>query len=133
MLRNLLIGVDGSENSVSALELGIGWARQFDLLLFGLGIIDEPAIRAATMTPIGAGYYKDVGDDARVAHARQQVGQFLDRFTRRCIVQAPRGRRRSARSDRTGSTAQTTLREFFLGSVTRNVLRKAETPLFLYH
>jgi nucleotide-binding universal stress UspA family protein len=32
-----------------------------------------------------------------------------------------------------GAYGQPTLREFFLGSVTRTVLTRATVPLFLYH
>ena len=32
-----------------------------------------------------------------------------------------------------GAYGQPTLREFFLGSVTRTALRKSTIPLFLYH
>ena len=84
MLRNILVGVDGSEYSKSALEQCIRWSRQFDILLVGLGIVDEPAIRSPAMTPIGGNYYKELSDDARVEHSRKQVKQFLERFALRC-------------------------------------------------
>jgi nucleotide-binding universal stress UspA family protein len=45
MLKSVLIGLDGSDYSTAAVELGIRWAKQFDALLVGLGIIDEPTIR----------------------------------------------------------------------------------------
>lgn len=84
MLRNILVGLDGSEHSASAMELCIRWSRQFDILLVGLGIVDEPAIRSPAMTPIGGNYYKELSDDARVEHSRKQVDQFLERFALRC-------------------------------------------------
>lgn len=84
MLRSIFIGVDGSEYSATALELGIRWARQSDILLVGLGVVDEPSIRRPVMTPIGGNYFKEPTDDARVAIARKQVAQYLERFALRC-------------------------------------------------
>ena len=60
MLCSMLVGLDGSEYSDSALELGIRWARRFDALLVG-GAVD-PSIpgagwgagpRAITMAGVG--------------------------------------------------------------------------------
>src|SRR5262245_25395754 len=44
-LRTILVGVDGSPASSSVVALGIAWARRFDALLVGIGVIDEPALR----------------------------------------------------------------------------------------
>jgi nucleotide-binding universal stress UspA family protein len=85
MLRSILVGLDGSPYSTSAMDLGLRWARQFDALLVGLGVIDEPSICRAEMVPIGASYYKQQGDEAVLARARRQVEQFLEQFTLRCI------------------------------------------------
>jgi nucleotide-binding universal stress UspA family protein len=84
MIRSILVGLDGSEYSASAIELGIEWAQRLDCLLVGLGIIDVDAIRGGEAVPIGAGYYKEHGDEVKVAHERRQVEGYLDRFARRC-------------------------------------------------
>lgn len=83
-MRSILVGLDGSPYSVSAVELGIRWARQFDALLVGLGVIEEPGICQAEMVPIGASDYKQHRDEAVLARARRQVEQFLEQFTLRC-------------------------------------------------
>ncbi len=84
MLQSILIGVDGSTHSSNALELGLRWAKRFDVMLVGLGVIDEPSICRSEMLPIGGGYYKQHADEVRMARARSQVDQFLERFALRC-------------------------------------------------
>jgi len=84
MLRSMLVGLDGSAHSTAAVELGLRWAQRSDALLVGLGIVDEPTIRAPEPVSIGGTAYKAQRDDSRVAEARQRVQQFLGHFTRRC-------------------------------------------------
>ncbi len=84
MVKSILVGVDGSKFSASALELGLRWARRFDALLVGLGVIDEPTIRRPEMVPIGASHFKEHSDEVRLAQARARVKQFLERFALRC-------------------------------------------------
>jgi nucleotide-binding universal stress UspA family protein len=84
MLKSILIGLDGSTYSDCAVELGIQWARQFDALLVGLGVIDEPTIREGELVPLGGDYYKQQRDDIRMHEARVKVEQFLERFALRC-------------------------------------------------
>ena len=58
MLRNMVVGVDGSAGSTTALELAIRWAQQWDAGLVGGGIVDAPAICKAQPVPIGGIAYK---------------------------------------------------------------------------
>lgn len=84
MLQNLLIGLDGSEFSNSAVELGIRWARLTGAGLVGLGVIDEPTICKAE--PVGAwgSHYKKRRDETLLGDARQRVQEFIEHFKRRC-------------------------------------------------
>jgi nucleotide-binding universal stress UspA family protein len=84
MLRTILVGLDGSAHSRAATELGIRWAGQFDALVVGLGIIDEPSLRSSQPVPLGAGHFKEHLDETRLAQATRQVEQFLEQFTLRC-------------------------------------------------
>jgi len=84
MMKSILVGLDGSPYSERAVEFGIRWARKFDALLVGLGIIDEPTIRMPEAMPIGASYFKASRDEAKLADARRRVDQFLERFSIRC-------------------------------------------------
>jgi nucleotide-binding universal stress UspA family protein len=84
MLKSILIGLDGSDYSTVATELGIQWAKRFDALLVGLGVIDEPTIRGPEPVPLGGTSYKRHRDDVRMHEARLRVEQFLERFALRC-------------------------------------------------
>ena len=55
MLKGILVGLDGSPFSESAVELGIRWAKRHDALLVGLGIIDEPTICGPKPVPVAGG------------------------------------------------------------------------------
>jgi nucleotide-binding universal stress UspA family protein len=84
MLTSILVGLDGSPYGDVALDLGIEWAKRFDALLVGLGIVDEPTIRSHEPVPIGGAAFKLDRDEFRMAEARGKVEQFLNDFTRRC-------------------------------------------------
>lgn len=84
MLKSLLIGLDGSEYSRQAIELGIAWAKKFDALLAALGIIDAPSICAPEPVPPGGSFFKEHRDESRLANARRQVEQFLGQFAVKC-------------------------------------------------
>lgn len=86
MLRSILVGLDGSDYSHSAVDVGIYLARKTEALLVGLGIVDEPAIRDAEPRLIGAGvpYAEPILYHERLADARREVEQFLSQFSTRC-------------------------------------------------
>jgi nucleotide-binding universal stress UspA family protein len=86
MLKAILVGLDGSPHSASAIELGIQWAKRHDALLVGLGIVDEPTIRQAEAVPLGAAQFKRERDDALLAEARRHVEQYLQQFALRCAT-----------------------------------------------
>jgi nucleotide-binding universal stress UspA family protein len=85
MLRSILIGLDGSAFSTSAVELGFRWARQFNAFLVGLGIVDEPTIRESQVVQSGAGAQRGENTEARVEEARRKVAEFLEQFAIRCL------------------------------------------------
>ena len=84
MLKSLLVGIDGSGYSRAAVELGIAWAKQFDALLVGLGVIDQPGICHPEPVPLGAGAFKSMLDESRVKRATKTVEQALEDFSIRC-------------------------------------------------
>lgn len=84
MLRSILVGLDGSPHSRDAAALGIDWARRYDAVLVGLGVIDEPEICRPEMVPIGASAIKREADEARLAQATGRVQQFLEQFSVQC-------------------------------------------------
>jgi nucleotide-binding universal stress UspA family protein len=87
MIKGLLIGLDGSEESHSALGLGLRWAQRFDALVVGLGIVDEPGRSTSGESLLGGGgnHFWRTTPPAHLFHrARPQVGQPLEEFVRRC-------------------------------------------------
>jgi len=85
MLRTILIGLDGSAHSRTALSLGIDWARHSGAMLVGLGIIDAPTIRRAeTDVTNGASYADPILARERTADARREVEKFLEEFALQC-------------------------------------------------
>ena len=83
MLRSILVGLDGSEHSDSALELGIRWARRFDALLVGLGVVDEPGLHGPEEYLVGEAYFRGL-NKALLADTRRGVEGSLGRAARRC-------------------------------------------------
>jgi nucleotide-binding universal stress UspA family protein len=84
MLSSILVGLDGSPQSASAVELAIEWARNSDALVVGLGVINEPSIRRPEPVPLGAGHFKQRRDDTLVGRERRHVDQILEQFALRC-------------------------------------------------
>lgn len=83
MPRNLLVGLDESPYSEAAVELGIDWAKRFDCLLVGMGVIDEPTIRGSESPERMAASYQGAYRQM-VADASHRVDRILERFTLRC-------------------------------------------------
>lgn len=86
MLTSILIGLDGSAYSDVAVELGIRWAKRFNALLVGLGIVDEPTICQREAVPLGGASYKRERDEQLLADGRRKVEDFLERFGAQCAA-----------------------------------------------
>ena len=84
MLRTILVGLDGSDHSKSAVELGIVWAKRFDALLVGLGVIDQADICAPEAVPLGAGAFKGMIDETRLHEAQVTITNAIEAFSLRC-------------------------------------------------
>lgn len=84
MLRSMLVGIDGSEYSMAAVELGIQWAQRSGAVLVGLGIIDAPTISKPEPMPLGGSAYRAHRDASLLADASHKVERFLEHCARRC-------------------------------------------------
>jgi nucleotide-binding universal stress UspA family protein len=89
MLRSILIGIDNTRSGVAAQRLGVRWARRCGATLVGLGVVDEPGIRAIEPARSVGGkpgvdsvYYMGYG--SRLADVHKQLGQALAQFAARC-------------------------------------------------
>jgi nucleotide-binding universal stress UspA family protein len=80
MLRSALVALDGSAYSETAADLAIDWASRYGARLLGLGILDAPTIQRAEPVPLGAGAYKKVRDQVRLADAHRRVEDLLSAF-----------------------------------------------------
>ena len=74
MLRSILVGVDGSEYSTAAVELGIQWVQRSGAVLVGLGIIDAPTISRPEPIPLGK---RLQGSVMPVYHGRPPQGRAV--------------------------------------------------------
>ncbi len=83
MLRSLLVGIDGSPESAGLMELAIKWAKQYDALLVGIGIVDEPGIHGPEEALVGSVYFEKL-NDSLLRDSRRQVDQILDRCAVQC-------------------------------------------------
>jgi nucleotide-binding universal stress UspA family protein len=84
MAHKILIGLDGSLYSETAVELGIRWALRNEAELTGLAVVDEPTIRRADPAADGVGFQWILRDEARLRDARHRVDRLLEKFVERC-------------------------------------------------
>jgi nucleotide-binding universal stress UspA family protein len=85
MLKGILVGLDGSPFSDSALSLAIRWAKACGAMLAGQAIIDRPGITAPEAVPAGSGFFRMFGDDKKIAEAKAKADSLIEWFTSRCV------------------------------------------------
>lgn len=83
MLRTLLVGIDASPESSGVMELAIRWAKQYDALLVGIGIVDEPGIHGPEEALVGAVYFEKL-NQSLLRDSRRLVDLLLERCAVRC-------------------------------------------------
>ena len=89
MLASILIGLDPLYHNDVRMDLLIGWGQQRGATLVGLGIVDEPGIRALEPAwPVGGTPGVDPviyrGYEGRLAEVNRQVDLVLERFAAGC-------------------------------------------------
>src|SRR5262245_24459205 len=84
MIRTILIGLDGSPDSVRAVEQGIEWAKLTGAELIGLGVVDEPTICRPEPVGVWGSHFKQSRDRKLLAAARAKVHRLVDDFAARC-------------------------------------------------
>jgi nucleotide-binding universal stress UspA family protein len=83
MLRSVLVPVDGSPVNDAATSLALDWAERFDARLLALGVVDEASAHRPEPVPLGAGAFKKMRDETRLAEAHHHVGSVLAAFRER--------------------------------------------------
>ncbi len=91
MLRGILVGLDGSAFSASAVKLGLKWAKTADAVLAGQTVIDRPDTATAAV-PNGSGLFRMFPDDRAVAAAKSVADERLARFADQCREAGVRAR-----------------------------------------
>jgi nucleotide-binding universal stress UspA family protein len=86
MLRSLLVALDGSPYSQTAIMLACQWGARFGARLLGLGVLDEPSIERGQPVPMGAYAYKKRLDEVRLVDAHRHLVELLDQFSARCAA-----------------------------------------------
>ncbi len=79
-----LVPLDGSESSSAVVEVAIQRAKEYDIRLVGMGIIDEPSITKKEPVPMGATYFKKERDEMLLEDASATVQNFLHEFLDAC-------------------------------------------------
>jgi len=83
MLRTILVGLNHSPDEDAAVRLGIDWAKRFESLLVGVGVVNEPAIRGSVTHPREGGYLSHL-QSQWLHDAQRQVEGQLQAFAHRC-------------------------------------------------
>ncbi len=91
MLRGILVGLDGSGFSETAVTLGLRWAKATGAVLAGQTIIDRPGAATAAV-PAGSGFFKLFGDDKQLAEAKETADRYLEKFAARCAAAGVTGK-----------------------------------------
>lgn len=84
MIRSILAGLEGPPIDPPVIDLGIQWARRFDALLVGLGVVDQTAVGGAESVPLGATEFKVHRDQALYDAACRRVAETQHSFGLQC-------------------------------------------------
>src|SRR5437899_868638 len=88
MIKDILVGLEGSPSSARAVELAIELGHALDATLVGLAVVDEPSIVAGSATSIGGASFKHQRDESLLADAHARAQQWLDAFALQCLQAA---------------------------------------------
>lgn len=80
----ILVCLEGSDDTARAVGVAIDLARTLPAGLVGLAIVDEPDIVAGTATSIGGASYRRDRDAALLEDAHRRARGWLTRFVARC-------------------------------------------------
>ncbi|KAA3617028.1 MAG: universal stress protein [Calditrichaeota bacterium] len=85
MIKSILIPLDPSPYTDSAIEVGCRMAKYHGAQLTGLVILDIPGIeKQIGPVPIGGSYYADKLEEKHTRHAQERIDQLLHKFRSKC-------------------------------------------------
>lgn len=139
---NVLVAVDGSEQSMRAVDVGISLATKYDSVLTALYVIHIPF--GESLYPRSVWYkdfIKDINKEtlewfAEIQKRGKENGVEIESKVRETGESVPAGIIRYAEEDRTdlivvGSKGKSELEKLFLGSVAAGVLAYAPCPVLV--
>ncbi len=86
MVKRVVVGIDGSKYSRTAIKIACTRAKMTGATIVGVGVIDLPGIsRQEAGAAAGASYYAHKAEEAKIKDARSKMADFVDEFTRICI------------------------------------------------
>lgn len=79
MLRSLLVGVNGTQWSQAACEIGVAWAAELKIPLTCLGALDLVALTSLSSVPIGAGELITTCDPELISFEQEKIKTGLQK------------------------------------------------------
>ena len=85
MIKSILIPLDPSPYTDSAIEVGCRMAQYHGAQLTGLVILDIPGIeKQIGPVPLGGSYYADKLEEKHTKHAQERIDKLLHKFRSKC-------------------------------------------------
>ena len=80
MIRSILVALDDTETSRTALHFAIGMAKRRKALLTGIGVLDQPWLTAPEAVPIGGAAFKADLDMQLVEDAKKHLKSLEEKL-----------------------------------------------------
>ncbi|NOZ47722.1 MAG: universal stress protein [Chlorobi bacterium] len=85
MIKRILVPLDPSPYSDSAIEFAIAMAKRHGSELTGLVILDLPGIeKSIGAIPLGASYYADHLEKSKKSEAKERIDKLIKKFSEKC-------------------------------------------------
>ena len=85
MIKRILVPLDPSPFSETAVELGCKIAKNNNAELTGLVVLDIPGIeKSVGPIPVGGIYYAEQLEAAKQKEAQERISKLLDKFKKKC-------------------------------------------------
>jgi nucleotide-binding universal stress UspA family protein len=81
MLKRILIGVNGTQYSRSAVDIAVALASRHQASVIGLAVVDLPHLTAPQPIPLGGSGYKAERDEIVLDNARTAASRLLAEFS----------------------------------------------------
>lgn len=90
MIKRILVGLGGTDYTVSAINLAVAMAKTHDAEITGVSVIDETRLTNVGPVPIGGGVYARELKEDRLAKAQDRVEWAVKEFNEACSASGVR-------------------------------------------